>query len=334
MSTGPLSPINDLAAEWVVRDDRGLSDQERRERDEWLAANDRHLGAYVRATAIFMRTERALALGPGFDGAMFGGTSDQAPVGEADADAAGLSRRRLVKMGLAASVTAVIGAGAVGWWTSRGTRFGTRLGEIHTIALDDGSTVTLNTRSSIRVAFSERLRTIDLEFGEALFNVAKDASRPFVVRGGAIDVTAVGTSFTVSRDAERAVARVVVNEGIVEARAPAAVDDPPLRLTANMAASGNGGEMLAPEALSLAEVERELVWREGRLQFVDATLEQAAADFARYSEIVIQIDDPVLRQERISGSFIATDPVGFSRAAAQIFGARTEVSADQVRLLR
>src|SRR3981189_822736 len=90
----------------------------------------------------------------------------------------------------------------VGWtaWSQQGTSYRTAIGGIAAISMKDGSTVTLNTNSDIRVALSETERRVDLEKGEAFFEVAKDPNRPFVVRVGDQRVIAVGTKFSVRRE--------------------------------------------------------------------------------------------------------------------------------------
>src|SRR3546814_4407377 len=81
--------------------------------------------------------------------------------------------------------------------------------------LRDGSAVTLNSNSEIDVDFDEGIRHVRLLRGEALFDVAKDSIRPFVVEADSTRVTAVGTSFTVNRVSGRDV-QVLVREGVVE----------------------------------------------------------------------------------------------------------------------
>ena len=82
------------------------------------------------------------------------------------------------------------------------------------------------------------------------------------------------------------------------------------------------------------EVGRELAWRVGRIAFHGETLGEAAAEFARYSDIRIQIDDPALANEKVTGLFVSADPVGFSQAVALSFDLHVEISDKQIRLTR
>jgi transmembrane sensor len=101
---------------------------------------------------------------------------------------------------LAASVVvAMFGGTALYWFEYQRGVYATDIGEQRSIRLDDGSTVELNARSKIRVALHEHERDVVLIEGQALFQVAKDHARPFVVHSGDTSVLAVGTEFDVYR---------------------------------------------------------------------------------------------------------------------------------------
>ncbi|MDN5289679.1 MAG: hypothetical protein JWR38_5958 [Mucilaginibacter sp.] len=63
--------------------------------------------------------------------------------------------------------------------------------------LADNSHLYLNADSAIKVQYQARARNLSLARGEAIFEVAKDPSRPFHVTAHAVTVTAVGTMFGV-----------------------------------------------------------------------------------------------------------------------------------------
>src|SRR5262249_47175706 len=94
-----------------------------------------------------------------------------------------------------------------------GGRYSTPVGGIDNVALADGSRMTLNTDTRIRVALTETERRIELDKGEGFFEVAKDPSRPFVVYAGNKRVVAVGTKFSVRRENDDV--EVIVTEGRV-----------------------------------------------------------------------------------------------------------------------
>ncbi len=233
--------------------------------------------------------------------------------------------------GLAASVTvATVGATFV----TAAHRIDTRKGEVKVAPLADGSVVTLNTASRLAIDFSPHRRDVTLISGEALFDVAKDRSRPFVVTAGDTQVRAVGTSFTVRHLANLPV-QVLVREGVVEVSKKNQTSVTPLRAALNTEVTAPLSDA-HPVAARLAapELDRQLAWREGRLAFEGQTLAQAAAEFARYSDTKIVIDDPSLGREEIAGLYQANDPVGFSKAMAAILNAHTEVGEGVVRITR
>lgn len=311
--------IDAAAAAWAARADRGpLSDADQAELETWAAQDPRRAGAYARALAVNAHLDRAQGLGEGFSSAGH-------PV------ARQAQRRRWLIAGgalAAASVLGVVGYGAV---TLKG-RVVTRKGDIRRAPLQDGSAVTLNTDTAIRASFSDTLRRVELLRGEALFDVAKDRARPFVVVAGPVRVRAVGTSFTVRTLADGQVA-VVVREGVVEVwRAGDAGH--PLRLTAAMATTVQRAGGLRAQPVEAATLERATAWRQGQIDLDGLTLGQAAAEFARYSDRRIVVDDPAVARLKMTGLFSASDPEGFARAAALSLGLVATPGADGVRLAR
>jgi transmembrane sensor len=81
-------------------------------------------------------------------------------------------------------------------------------------------------------------------------------------------------------------------------------------------------------------VGRELAWRVGRIAFHGETLGEAAAEFARYSDVRIRIEDPQVAGQKVTGLFVSTDPIGFANAVAVSFDLRSEISGGQIRLTR
>ena len=315
-----------MAADWAARIDRGLSPDEDQALDAWLAGDPRRVGAYGKVQAMAVHTERARALAPNFDPEKFKGRTASPAV----------SRRSLLMAGGGAIAASVAGVAAVGLGlVGRGQSYNTRLGEVKVTPLADGSVMTLNTASRVVVNFSDTQRSIRLLEGEALFDVARDASRPFLVEAGETQVRAVGTSFTV-RHLGDAPVEVLVREGVVEVNRPARSAMRPVRVAANTraVASSSSATPVAAAPVAPAVIRRELAWREGRIAFQGETLGQAAAQFSRYSETRIAIDDPAIAAEEITGLFQANDPVGFAQAVASSFGLRAEVGAGEVRLSR
>ncbi len=303
--------IDHAAAAWVARLDRGaLSPEEDRAFAHWLAADIRHAGAYARAEAIFAYSERAKALGAGFDPADF----RVAPGGA-------FGRRRLFVGGAAAA--AVAGAGLLSYAYLLPTEYRTTRGEMRVIRLTDGSVMTLNTASIATVRYTPLRREVILREGEALFDVAKDRDRPFVVTAGRIDVRAVGTSFAVRR-LGAAPMEVLVREGIVDVQRQSRAPTAPLRVPAFTRAVAVDTPGISAEAVEVGidpdAIARQLSWREGMIAFEGITLGEIAEDFRRYSDTRIIIEDPVIAAMPVTGRFSAYDPQGFARAVSVSLG--------------
>ncbi|HEX4635715.1 MAG TPA: FecR domain-containing protein, partial [Rhizomicrobium sp.] len=306
--------VYDQAAVWVARVDAGsLSDAELQTLDAWLDADTRHFGAYAQARALLEPMAQPCAM--------------------AQAGPRPVKRRMLLTASIAASL-AVLASGAI--YTAqvwRQERYSSRIGEMRVLPLSDGSVVTLNTNSEILVRYSKERREIQLVQGEALFDVAKNKQRPFIVVAGSTQVRAVGTSFTVKLLPDQPV-QVVVREGVVEVKRPDVPVAPAVRVAANTRAEAPTDTPIVTEAMPPAEIGRALAWRVGRIAFHGETLDEAAAEFARYSDVRIHIDDPAVGKERITGLFVSADPVGFSKAVAVSFNLRAEISDRDIRLSR
>jgi transmembrane sensor len=305
--------IDSQAADWAVRHDLGtLSAQERAAFEAWLRADVRHLGAYGRAEAVLARIERLSGVGHDAD--------DGAP--------AVWSRRKAM---LAGGAAAAAGVGMA--LVSRGMQpdtLSTEIGQVREIVLADGSLVSLNTDSEIFVAFTEQMRNITLLKGEALFDVAKNKNRPFVVSVGNTRVRAVGTSFTVSRLKEKSV-QVLVKEGVVELHRTDVPQAPPVRAVANVRAIVPPDAPIITRAIPEEKLARDLEWQYGRISLDNETLADAASQFARYSEVRIVVD-PAVSARTVTGLFASNDPVGFAKSAASVLGLRTEMRGNEIRI--
>jgi transmembrane sensor len=320
MSRKTAHEIDVEAAEWAARVDTGPLCQERElALQQWLASDPRCLGAFGRMRAIALASERACALGSNFDPSDF---------------ALAPSRRRVLLAGSAVAATMLVGV-VGGWavWHNLG-RFRTIKGEVKVIALKDGSVVTLNTASEIVVNYSEQQRSVELIRGEALFEVAKNCARPFIVAAGDTSVRVVGTSFTVRR-LDNMPVQVLVRKGTVEVFKPTLEDIPPVRISANTrAVTVAESPKVAATPVGDVELRREMAWQDGHIAFEGQTIEQAAAEFARYSDIKIVITDRKLAHEEIAGLYRANDPVGFAKSIAVSLNAHVQVGEGEVRLTR
>jgi transmembrane sensor len=322
MTAKTAHQIDAEAADWAARLDRGpLSAEDEAALQGWLDGDTRALGAFGRMRALALSSERARALGPDFDPASF-------------EPAAYVPRRRIMQVGGAIAAAALISAGGAWQVLRHRGRFITGKGETKVVALQDGSVVTLNTASEIQVSYSDTLRAVELVRGEALFDVAKNKSRPFVVAAGDTSVRVVGTSFSVRR-IDTAPVQVLVREGTVEVFKPAQ-DTKPVRISANSMAVAQADNMqaIATMPLPAAQLHRQMAWQNGQIAFEGETLARAAEEFSRYSDTRIVIEDSGLAKEEIAGLFKATDPVGFAQTIAISLNAHAKIEEGEVRITR
>ncbi|TDP72258.1 FecR family protein [Roseateles toxinivorans] len=323
------SRIDDVAADWAARVDRGaLSTEEQAALDAWCASDRRCLGAYARAQAVLCSMDRAQALGAG-------DSFELRSAAPAAAIAAFPPHRPWrVTAAMAAGLAALV-IWLMPHWSSDPS-VTTVKGELRQLPLPDGSSVTLNTATAIQTRFTAKQRVVELVQGEALFDVAKDPTRPFQVRAGELTIKAVGTSFTVRRMSGSAV-QVVVREGVVEVVHAHALR--PLRAMQNQLVELSPrteapGQSLVQRTITPQRVARELSWREGLISFEGVTLAKAAAEFERYSDIRIVVVEPELANKTITGLFAANNPAGFARAAAAVVDAHVSEHAGELRISR
>ncbi len=195
------------------------------------------------------------------------------------------------------------------------SNFSTGVAERSQVVLADRSNVTLDADSAITVQISDRERNVSLQRGRALFEVAKDRSRPFLVRAGNKQVRATGTAFSVELRDDEVI--VIVTEGTVE------VTELP-RPRARASAPPHSAEMKAGTQLvahndtdwSVAAIDplQATSWRVGRLQFNGNPLSEAVAEMNRYSRQKLVFRDDRIPNDHIVGVFKAGDTLGFAQA--------------------
>lgn len=325
--------VDEQAARWVMRADASpLTSQELAELDAWLIADTRHRGAYVRARARWLDLERFDALAA---------TSEVEPEVIPQPTPPMPAPRMGRRFFLAASVAgAAFSLGALTWQRWREDTYASNVGEVRRIALPDRSTLFLNTASEVRVAFDEIRRQVYLSRGEALFEVARDLSRPFLVQAGAVLVRAAGAAFLVRVFGERT--EVTVREGMVEvsghqgavaklfgAQQPHELDT--IRtLTAHQQLATTASLSTRIASMTPEEMRRQLAWREGMVIFDGQPLREAIEEVNRYNQRKIFVANAILAQRPVVGVFRATDVESFAQATAAAMGARVVIDGDTI----
>jgi len=353
-----LEQTNDLAAQWLVRRTSARwSEEDESTLNAWLAASPHNAVAFLRLQALWREADKLKVLGAGFKGQPMPrvGELKSSPFFKhltrrlrrremtpasgraATQDGEHGSHRRprprylVIAWGVAASVVVALTA-EIGFQVfNRGNIYSTPVGGLSAVPLADGSKITLNTDSQIRVALTDTERQVDLNRGEAFFEVAPDNSRPFVVYAGEKRIAVLGTKFSVRRD--RDAVEVVVTEGKVAVGSRARHSDFPrtAELTpGNVAHAAAAGVNV--ETRSLSQAEELLSWRSGYLVFHETPLSEAAAEFNRYNLRKIVIDDPNVATLHVSGNFRADNVQAFAQLLQDGFPVMVSRSEDRVVL--
>jgi len=333
------------ASEWFIDFRAGDVNGEARLRFiEWLRRSPEHIQAYLEVSGVWSELPSSDPDGR-FDIesliARARNESDVIPLSPVNARLApaspaaaprafrGLARRPLLA---AAAVVLLASLTALFVWVDHGTAraYSTGIGEQRTIQLMDGSTVELNARSKVEVRLTERRRDVVLIEGQALFHVAKDKQRPFVVRAGEAQVRAVGTEFDVYKKQAETVVTVI--EGRVETYQGS-------EGTGAAAIALSAGEQLTvlPHTVTRpkrADTVAATAWVQKRLIFEETPLSEVAEEFNRYNRRPLAIDGPELQTLKISGVYSSIDPaslINFLRSQSSIRIIETE---NQVRVVR
>jgi transmembrane sensor len=210
--------------------------------------------------------------------------------------------------------------------------YSTQIAEQRLIQLPDGSSVMLNTDSILTVNFSRAKRALELKKGEAYFTVAKDAARPFEVTAASGLVRAVGTEFNVAL-INRQLA-VDVTEGVIEFKAPAEEDQQPLTTQVKQGEAvrfRKGDERIVIQAANSARIS---AWKARKIYFSADRLDNAVAEYNRYTQKKIIIINDELKQQKISGVFNVDDIDAFIFSLEQLLDVRVEQHQDNVLVMK
>jgi transmembrane sensor len=349
--------VRELAASWYDRMHcERVPEETRKDFDAWLAQSPHHRAAYEQIEQTWsslhsvahdpeilaLRHETALRL------------TRHATL-----------RVRPISLALAATVLLTLGVGLLvvvrpnsglssltamlGWLRGHEqSQYVTATGERLVVNLEDGSQVTLNTQTSLSVDFTPTERWVRLNGGQALFEVAKDRTRPFIVEVHNRRLVAVGTSFDVRLDGAQV--RVTMLEGTVrvddvrglhprERQKAAGPAGAPKEASSTAVETITAGEQLiasdrSPDSIRPADGERTTSWRHGQIIFDDTRLADAVAELNRYSQVKLQLDDPALADLRLSGAFATGNPRLFLEALTTYFPIQAAQSDEHRVLLK
>lgn len=332
----------EVAGEWLILlDERALTQEEQTEFKCWLDSSRQNLTAFEEVARVWGKME------------ILAGMAELFPLGSLEVEQAVSenqpkslqktnSRARMLRVSAAIfilAITSVFMFDRHGFLieaeVSNNHYYITEVGETETIDLEDGSVITANTDSELRVAVDEVERRIELTRGEAFFDVEHDPDRPFTVHAGNGYVRAVGTAFSVYNNDGKV--EVIVTEGSVEivSNEPdvafGETNRPILLESGQIAEYDKTVELF--EEIDPQELSRQLFWKKGMLAFEGQSLEEVVDEFSRYTTTNIEIVSDDIREIRVGGYFRSDDLNGMLAALESNFGIRvTEVNSSLVHL--
>ena len=362
-SIGLNHQISEEAAEWLVEFRTGpVSTAVRKEFDAWVRASPEHLRAFIEMAVLWRESgaldpQRRLDVEELIERDRHDGKLVELSSRRASSDGASRAERQAARQptrwlprpawlaAAAACFGVLIGSTLFLQRIHSGPIYSTAVGERRSIHLPDGSTVLLDSRSSLRVAFTAATRQVELDHGQALFSIVHDSRRPFLVRAGATVIRDVGTQFDVKERPDDTVVTVMEGRVAVLPRlasaAPAATPrsaDPesdyggePVFVSAgeqvDMSARGFSPQ---PVHVSVGAV---TAWTRDQVVLESATLAEAAREFNLYSDRRIVTADLGASPLRLSGVFV-TNPdflLRYLRERPDIAITETDSEIDIVR---
>lgn len=304
-SLPPSDDARDRAAYWFARLQSGeASAGERAQFEAWRAADPAHARQYAEIETLWQAA----------------GTLDaaqQARLGRAYRAPVLPSRRRWLALGAGMGATAAAALVGVRLWPlpeEYARSIATARGDRQELSLPDGSLVSLNSGSALRVRYDAGQRRIWLEEGEAFFTVTRDAGRPFVVDAGTGRVTVLGTQFNVRREGDAF--SVAVAGGTVRVERGPWWNRQRALLTAGQGSRYADAASTTPDL----DVQAAIAWRDGRIVFRDTPLPQALAEMNRYlpDPLRPRFAEPRLAALRVSGIFDTANPKALLAALPRI----------------
>lgn len=330
-----MAHIEEEAALWVARMDGGeLTEAQQKQLTDWLVADRRHAAAFERLATTWNQLDCLKLL-----------TAVEAkPARQTASNRRPLAHWQWPEWTVTAMLFGCVLLGGVLLtvrpelfpWTEAvhvvETVYQTRTGEQSNVLLSDGSKLTLNTRSEVRVRIDSRQRAVYLNTGEIYAEVAPNPRLPFVVYASNGSVRAVGTAFNV-RIINQAV-EVTVREGTV------AVSTEGNRTARSDTATLHAGtttryaqRIERPRQLSEPQLDRRTAWKNGKWAFDGQTLEEVLDDIGRYTNQRIVISDPRLARLRIGGYFDVGRIEPFLDALESAFGITHKRITDDLIIL-
>jgi len=278
--------IDEMATLWFVKAHDRMTDSEKKEFETWLHVNPAHHKAYAQLEALW------------------GELDGLAPV--LNSACTHTKKRSWWGYVACACVVAFFALGVLQWNSSHRLEFAqtmtTPVGAIREYTLNDGTTLFLDTDTTVSVEYYKQKRLVLLHHGQIVLHVSKDVSRPLFVEAKNVEVHVTGTRFEV-RNVDDNV-RVSVEEGSVDVSHKRLEDGTVLKLARlhakDQITMDERGFVLSSSTFSNDSM---APWRSGRLVFDKTPLKEVLFEFERYGAKKTVIASAELASMPLSGSF-------------------------------
>lgn len=332
-ASSPASTAHDAldaqALEWFVRAQRGLSDEEAQQLQQWRQARPAHQQAYARWQSPWQQLEQLPASG-------VDRLRRNLHVDLARAQAKAPCARPWQRWLAAPSAALALGCAAyLSWsqWMLQPTfegHYATARGVQQQITLPDGSLLRLDTQTRLDATLYRQRREVRLQEGQAQFSVAHNADQPFTVHAGQVRVTVVGTRFSVRYTPEATgddQVQVAVEEGLVRVEPDSPASAPASAVSPHASVLLHAGERVLATQDGLlqplpAQSSSAPAWLQFRVTLDNVPLATALAEFERYGPTQLQLAQAEVGQLRVTGSFDARHLGNFVRALPQVLPVR------------
>jgi transmembrane sensor len=338
--------IADQAAAWLTENREAPDPARHLDFVAWLRASPVHAQAYSDALRIASQLRQALPPAPAVEAlAAQGRSTDESNVRQLEPRPPAPVSPRARRIWLYAIAAAVVPAAALLFIGTKlltlnhsrpeppvaalpTEHFVTGHGQQLSQQLSDGSVLRLNTDTAVTVHLLAASRQVELEHGQAIFEVAHDAARPFQVTAGSARVTAVGTQFDVYLQSDATV--VTVLEGKVAVTPAVAAAHPAVLVGAGEQVRVVRGEI--PAEPTAVDPSRSTAWLHRQISFRHEPLSQVIEEFNRYATTPIRIDSPAIGNLPVSGVFNVDDTESMVAFLRSLHGVKVEVTSTSIQV--
>ncbi len=303
------------ASRWIARLDRGLSADEERKLKLWMQADDENRQLLFKMAELWDRMSLLSRLSD-----LFPDPQEKRHPSRSWPVAIAASLLIAVAAGLVFILPVEIPREPAQVVAMHNGNYETSIGEQSTVTLPDGTDVTLNTNSRLRVNYSADYRIFVLEQGEIHIRVARDTDRPLRVYAEDKIVQAVGTAFNVKINANKNVKLIVTDGKVLVADRTSRETEParirPTDITDRSIAVSKGEAVIlgdkteTVQKIAESDIEATLSWRQGNIIFRGEPLSDAVAEISRYTDVKFEFTDEHIGDIRIAGLFKAGDVNG------------------------